>query len=769
MAIGDLSNKVSREDVEKVRSIRNPPEYEPGFEPDDDIGGGGDIDDFDSLFEDDIFDDLSSDFGYGDSSGGSGGESLDDVFGSGDDFFGSSGGDSFDSIFSTGNSVFGGTNSLGGQSKEYQRDKFDDIIDESGAALLSIGRIIKELINSLKNRNADDFAYLSRNLIVTGGALVGVSIVLMIIGAVGDVAILTAKGLGGHLVGCGMLSVGTGLAGIGFSAIKVANMNSEELRDIDAVNDVSEFISDDSTDDYEDNIGDILDDIFEDEGQLMAELEEDLGLDDWEEDVDSEEVYQPDFNSFSSQEEEQEQEVDYGKALESVAENSVISRDLLLNTFKGFLPTHTPDFADKTEIYPDAQEFQTIETICLKVLANITNKELEEIDSWVESLHETYFSYEIRLKRIRGLNKLDEIEREMEAYFRESSTDTSVNATADIEGDFYKIIVTKGTNALVTFGDMIRQDYVYDYFLDTGNELPLLVGVSELGEVILEDARDFDTMMIAGKPRSGKSWYVLSILMSIMMFNSPEKAQFVVVDPKESNLFKTLSLMPHVCGIHNDENILEIMRDIIDNEGTRRKKLLSDNKCDDIWALWDKGIKLPVLYLVIDEVITVKNNLGSLDKEFDALMQTMISQLPSQGIKLIFVPHRATGVISKTNRTMISFSAAVRSNIEDVKDILDIKQWNRALTSQGDVAIKTNNREKGLYVRGGALTKSDEENTELIINVAKAFYRMGVDLPDMSALQVAANRDEDYIRRELLEDGYRVQFNAANVLNDLEG
>ena len=208
----------------------------------------------------------------------------------------------------------------------------------------------------------------------------------------------------------------------------------------------------------------------------MAELEEDLGLDDWEEDVDSEEVYQPDFNSFSSQEEEQEQEVDYGKALESVAENSVISRDLLLNTFKGFLPTHTPDFADKTEIYSDAQEFQTIETICLKVLANITNKELEEIDSWVESLHETYFSYEIRLKRIRGLNKLDEIEREMEAYFRESSTDTSVNATADIEGDFYKIIVTKGTNALVTFGDMIRQDYVYDYFLDTGNELPLLVG-----------------------------------------------------------------------------------------------------------------------------------------------------------------------------------------------------------------------------------------------------------------------------------------------------
>ena len=47
------------------------------------------------------------------------------------------------------------------------------------------------------------------------------------------------------------------------------------------------------------------------------------------------------------------------------------------------------------------------------------------------------------------------------------------------------------------------------------------------------------------------------------------------------------------------------MEDIINNEGARRKKLLSDHKCDDIWVM-GKGIKLPVLYLFIDEVITVK-------------------------------------------------------------------------------------------------------------------------------------------------------------------
>ncbi|MEM4385414.1 MAG: FtsK/SpoIIIE domain-containing protein, partial [Candidatus Anstonellales archaeon] len=262
--------------------------------------------------------------------------------------------------------------------------------------------------------------------------------------------------------------------------------------------------------------------------------------------------------------------------------------------------------------------------------------------------------------------------------------------------------------------------------------------------------------------------YVLSILMSLMMFNTPEEVQFILVDPKESNLFKTLSLMPHVAGLHNDSNILDVMRDLIENEAPRRKKLLADNRCDDIWALWEKGIKIPVLYLVIDEVITVKNNLGNLDKEFDSLMQTIITQFPSLGIRLIFVPHRAMGVVNKTNRTMISFTAAVRSNTDDIKDTLGIQKWTRALVNKGDVAVKSSNMNNAMYVRGAALSISDNHNTELIENIAKAFYKMGVDLPDMSSLTVAYNRNEDEIRDILSSSGRRVQYNALNIFNDVE-
>ena len=754
MAIGDLKNKVSRDDVDRVKEIRNPPKYEPGFEPDS--GSEFDDIDFSDLFgEDDgdgaLFDDLGSgDFGSPSGSGQSGLDVFDSLGSGQSNVFGQSA-----SPFGQGAGLFG---QQANQPTKYEPDGLDKAIDASGEAIVNIGKIMIDMFKSIRNRTADDFAYLSRNLIMIGGASLIGSIVLGALGYVGKIRFLSFTGLAGQILGCGGLLIGTGLAGIGFSAIKIANTAQISSGTLDELPDISDMEMEDSTDDYEENIGDILDDLFGDE-------EEDFFGDEEEDDYGNEEsddVFTPDFGAV----EYTAKELDYKEKLDGILENQFISREMLFNTFKGFFPVNTPNFADRKEIPYHSDEFHTIETICLKALANVANCDLEDLDSKLESATESYFSYELRLKRVRRVNKLNDIEREMEAYFRESSSDTSVNATVDIEGDFYKIIITKGETAVVTFGDAFRQQYVCDYFLESKNTLPFILGISELGEVLLADAKIYDTMLIAGKPRSGKSWYVLSIIMSLMMFNSPEEVQFIIVDPKESNLFKTMALMPHVCGLHNDRNILDIMRDIIENEGERRKKLLANNRCDDIWALWKKGIKLPVLYLVIDEIITVKNNLGPLDKEFDALMQTMISQLPSQGIRLIFVPHRATGIVNKTNRTMIAFSAAVRANTTDVMDTLDIKKWTRALTNPGDVAVKTNDRDSGVYVRGATLTTSDEDNAELIENAARAYYKMGVDIPDMTTMQIAFNRDEDYIRKELTGEG-RVQYNATNVFNDI--
>lgn len=769
MAITNLDKKVSQNDARRVKDMRNPPKFEPGFEPsfmeeksEDDLGFN-----LDDIFGSSDFSELEGS-GFGNDSGQSGFGPIQQ--GGNQNGFGLSQG-----VFGdTPNGGFGalqgglqtGFNGIGQQVQPEppKPDRLDVVFDALGEASLSLGQVLIETFKSVRNRNADDLGYLSRNMLLTGLGLTAAGVAVGLIGAFNGVKYISFSGFPAHFIAAGILSVGSGLFGLGFAAFQIAKASDEGSLTIPELSNISDEIADDATVDYEDNIGDILNDLFGDSEEDDREGSDGSS-------VSSLSGYENHYNTggvidtpvFAAP-----IKIDFEEKLAEVRENTYLSREVLFNTFKTFLPCNTPTFADRRDIDENSELFNSLETIALKALCNIAKCELEDVKSHLESATETYFSYELRLKRIRGINKIDDIEREMEAYFRDSSSDTSVNATVDIEGDFYKIIITKGESAVVTFGDVFRQQYACDFVLDTENKLPIITGISELGKVIMDDAKVYDSMLVAGKPRSGKSWYLGSILMMLALFNTPDDVAFIVIDPKESNLFNTFALLPHVLGLHNDKNVLEIMEDIIVNEGSRRKKLLADNKCDDIWALRKKGIKIPVLYLVIDEYITVRNNLGSLDKELDNKLQVIISQLPSQGIRLLFVPHRATGVVNRTNRTMLSFTASVKGDTEDVKDTLGIKQWTRALTKPGDIAIKTSSNRDAMYVRGAALTTSDEANAELIRNAAKAFYKMGVDMPDTSNMRIACNRDEETIRAELSGEVKRIQFNAENVFNDFD-
>ena len=762
MPIGNFKDRISSSDMAKVNEKMNPPEYKPGYDSGSDSGGS-----FDDLFTggdgDGGFDSLN-DSGFDDIFGS---DSNDDIFGTGSS--GSSGntgggGVSFP-VSNQSNDPFANTNTFGsnsgglfginqnpmGMNQQQQRaptlgDKFGEYSSE---AVQSIGKILIEMVKSVSTRNADDFGYLSRNCIICGGITSVVGIVSSIIGLASGVTFLGFSGIGSQLILAGAMTAGLGFIGIGSAAYIIASTNNDSSASIDNLDDATSYGDEDLSAEYEADIDSALEDLFgsdEDDSNGLFGDDSDFSS---EPEPESEPEPVPDLSTVVVP------KIDFNEQADKIEMAGVLTREKLFNTFKDFMVQNTPEFSYRHEIDKSSEDFLGIATICVKAIANIMNVELSEVTAELDKAYDTYFSYELMVTRVRKLNNTDQIASEIENYFRSNSSDSSVNATVTIEGDYYKIIVTKGASAVVTFGDVFKLDYCRDFFLNTKHKLPIITGIDELGNVILDDAKVFDTMLIAGKPRSGKSWYVFSLLMSLMMFNTPEDVQFVIVDPKKSNLFKTLALMPHVAGLHDDSNILNVLDDIIYNEAESRRKILADNKVDDIWAVREKGVKLPILYLVIDEYITVKNNLGENKKDLDAKIQTLISQLPSLGIRLIFVPHRATGVVDKTNRTMLQFTAAVKADIEDVKDTLGVKKWDRALTSPGDIAIKTSNLQQPIYVRGAALTTSDNGNAEMMRGVAKAFYKMGVEIPDMSNMTIAANRIEGKVQQELgLSDRY---------------
>lgn len=763
-----LRDNLSNRDIDRVHSMNNPPDSEFGFESSS--SGSGDLD---SLFSDIGDDDI-----FGGGGGSSGGFDSLDFGGSGGGFdgFGGSGG-GFDSLGGSGGGFgqggfgqggfgqqgFGMGNQMGQQQVQPQQDSLDKAMEASIEAAKSAGQIIIEMFKSLKLRNVDDYGYLGRNLMLTGGIAIPVALGVGIVGSLMGNEVFSLSNLPMQFTLSGALTLGTGMISLGASAFVLCKLGETggSIEDFPDNND-----SDNMTDVFEDNIGDIADDAF---GDDLDDIFADFDFDD------IEDTSEPD-NNFSDIDvpdddddiEDEDEGFNSEGVLDNVNENSVLSREHLFNTFKAMFPYKTPKFSERVEIERNSEDFLLYQTTCLKALSNIMGCEMEDIDTYLESVHETFFSYELKLARVKKMNKTEELATELERYFRSNSKDTGVSATVDIEGDFYKIVVTKGQTAVVTLGDIFKDQKNCDFFLNPKKKLPMIAGIDDLGNVILEDAKVFDTMLIAGKPRSGKSWYVLSILMCLMLFNTPEDVQFIIVDPKESNLFKTMALMPHVCGLHTDAGILDLMDEIINVEAPRRKALNAAHRVDDIWALRDKGIKLPILYLVIDEYMTVVNNLGDAKKDLNIKMNTIISQFPSLGIRLLFVPHRSQNIVDKTARTMLQFKACVKSEMSEVVDTLDIKKWTRPLVNPGDIALKTSSSPDPRYVRGAALTTDDNQNTEFIRTAAKAFYKMGVDLPDMSNLVISCNRDNDYIKEELSSSGLSVQFNADNLKADLD-
>lgn len=741
MSLKNLGNSVSGNDLDRVKNRKNHPTYEAGFSPEDNTSiGGTDDDNWEDTFK---FDGL--DLGGSDSSS--------DGFGSNLNLGGDNGGNNGGSIFPnslTQNSGLGGT---GAGNTEDKKDMIDSAIECVANTGIAFGHVVKDLTKSIGSKNPAQWGMYFRNVIILSLIVSGAGVILGLIGTSAGFRALQFNKLPLDFILGGVVTLFASLPGLALSAHKnvsnggsgVANGNAggttgSTMPTFDSEDEDSGFPELDPTM-FDDELEDEDEDALPEIGNFEAEDEMPLTID---------------APTFSEPE-----EVDFDKAVNGVQERvPILSRAYLVDTFKNFFGCCTPQFSDRRIIPKSSEEFLQLEAICIKSLAAAAKKDIEDLDGCdLEEAVETFFAYELKVTRYKPLNKTDDIAREITAYTREDPDDTSVSTSVTILGDFYLITIYKGTRAIITLGDIFKRPDTIEYFKDEGHKLPYIVGITVDGNPIFEDAKKIESMLVVGRPRFGKSWFVVNIMANLMLFNKPEDVQFVIIDPKKTTMFRTIAMMPHVAGFHDDSNILGILKDIIQFEGERRKKLLADNKCDTIWDLRKrKGIKVPILYIFMDEVITIKGNLDKDGKElFDTYTKTIITQFPYIGIRLIMISHRAQGVIDKTVREQLGFRVAVGAENNVVLEALDLKKFDTALEIPGDSALKMDGH-NGIYMKGNAVMNSDEDNVEFFRSAAKAFYKMGFDAAEHKSLGCAYNRNEKEIQEELKDDGEHVQL-----------
>lgn len=781
----NITGGLSDEDLDKQKLIQDPPSYEPGF------GGmpSVDFDDDDDSFN---FDKDDDDDSFGFSKPGS-------SFGGSPSGFGSLGASSglgnFGRHSGLGAPGFGpsfGTSYSMDMQRQAQQEEAKK--KDSSQVVFDIAKevwsFVMEIISSFKNRNVDDWAKISDRWLKIGGVMMLLGLISTIVGAFGDLALLKLGSLGGVGIFGGLIVLSGGLCGLGLNTYLKAKGgyyaatggNLDELKDMLSVEDESlnEGVEDldfgfDGEDKEFNDIGDIDEVSEEDLSDLMSSLYGDK--------VNNELPSFPieELDNDNTEEEEETKEIDYDGLLENVKEDiPFLNRQLLFDTFKDFFPLHSKKFTVIKEYDPDDDLFISMGAKINKAIEQLLpNVEPMLREVQVESLKETCFAFEVTFSRVKGGKRLknDDLATEMLNYFREGVSDDSISITVNTIADSYVSIITKGATEVVTVGDCFNKPDVKDYILNTKHMLPFISGITDLGEVQMSDMKNYLTLAVTGKPRSGKSWYVNSILTTLVAFNTPEDIQFIIVDPKKTSLFKTFSLLPHVCGLHSGDNIIDILNDLIDTEAERRKTLLSNARVDNIWEFREEtGAKLPVIMLVIDEVVTINGDLkkAGLDKEFKNLIQTVLTQLPFLGIGLMMVPHRTTGVLDPLVRLNLSYKASVMADDATLKEELNVSatNWKRPLILPGDMALSTSLMKQPMYVKGTGVALNDKETRKLITQMARAWYRLGADMPDMKYIGSGYNRDESYIKKELdlSDEKHRIQYNTLDLdLDDENG
>lgn len=181
------------------------------------------------------------------------------------------------------------------------------------------------------------------------------------------------------------------------------------------------------------------------------------------------------------------------------------------------------------------------------------------------------------------------------------------------------------------------------------NPMAVAFGKNISGEVVWTDLYKMPHMLIAGTTGSGKSIFVHSIIMTLIMRNNPDDLRLVLIDPKRVEMSKYKE-MPHLLcpNIVEPEEALVCMNKLVD-EMERRYSLLEEKCVSDIQQyneLCDEDPtldKMPYYVAILDEYSDLVDRVKDIQRPIISLAQ----KARSAGIHLIICTQRpSTNVIT---------------------------------------------------------------------------------------------------------------------------
>ena len=221
--------------------------------------------------------------------------------------------------------------------------------------------------------------------------------------------------------------------------------------------------------------------------------------------------------------------------------------------------------------------------------------------------------------------------------------------------------------------------------------LAVAFGKNIKGETIYADFDEFPHILIAGTTGSGKSIFVNSIIVTLIMRNSPDDLKLVLVDPKKVEMSRYKD-MPHLlCPIITDPNDAKALIDRLCKEMEERYALFSDNGSTNIKEFNEDapglGLeKLPYIIVVLDEYADIVDQC----KEISMPVVSLAQKARACGIHLLISTQRpstnvVTGVIKANLPTHVALMTA--SSVDSITIIGE--GGAEKLIGKGDMLVQS--------------------------------------------------------------------------------
>lgn len=379
---------------------------------------------------------------------------------------------------------------------------------------------------------------------------------------------------------------------------------------------------------------------------------------------------------------------------------------------------------------PGTKEAPTVKKEWLLDIRELLDDTLENygIDARVHQVHSPgprVTRFELKLEGAEKVNAIRNIAQEIAIAL----SVPNVNITSTASRGTVSVDVPNPAPAIVALKDILTsRDYKR---FAAPAVLPVPVGLRSDGKVLGADLTKMPHLLVAGTTGSGKSVFLNAVILSLILYKTPEEVQFIQIDPKRVDL-AAFGTIPHrhrfaeiVTEVGDAVTVLKYLvrrmegrYKLLGHAGVRNidgyNELFSGSKgkktAEDVFIDDEQGEPLPHIVVVIDELGDLM--LQEARKVEESLIR-LAQMARAVGIHLVVATQRPsvdviTGVIKANFPSRIAFKVSSKT---DSRTILD-RPGAENLLKDGDMLFLPVGAGEPLRVQGAYV--SDDEIARVV-------------------------------------------------------